>query len=155
MPVLACLLLFWSDLTTMGGDGLESGWRPLPVITDGRIADGWVHVGWGGFNMKTVLKILLVIIGSLVTPLASGAEIRIDPSAPARVTKNQPVGEIQRTTPPANPVRLQDRSLCDEGGPFLGLGASYFQALRDAKYDRPRLNHNLALLASKGSLMVE
>jgi hypothetical protein len=51
---------------------------------------------------------------------------------------------------PANLVRLRDNSLCDDGGPFLGLGASYFQALRDAKYDRPRLNHNLALLASKG-----
>src|SRR5512140_2013485 len=27
----------------------ELNWRPLPLITDGRIADGWVHVGWGGF----------------------------------------------------------------------------------------------------------
>ena len=50
----------------------------------------------------------------------------------------------------ANLVRLQDSSLCDDGGPFLGLGVSYFQALRDAKYDRPRLDHNLSLLASRG-----
>ncbi len=49
-----------------------------------------------------------------------------------------------------NLVRLSGRSLCDESGPFLGLGASYFQALRHAKYDRPRLNSNLAFIASRG-----
>jgi hypothetical protein len=47
-------------------------------------------------------------------------------------------------------VRLIGKSLCDENGPFLGLGVSYFQALRHAKYDRKRLSANLALLASKG-----
>jgi hypothetical protein len=45
---------------------------------------------------------------------------------------------------------LQGYSLCDDAGPFLGLGASYFQALRDAKYDRARLSHNLDVLASRG-----
>lgn len=48
------------------------------------------------------------------------------------------------------PVRLIGRSLCDDDGPFLGLGASYFQALRHAKFDRARLDQNLAFLASKG-----
>ena len=47
-------------------------------------------------------------------------------------------------------VRLSGRSLCDQTGPFLGLGASYFQALRHAKYDRARLNSNLTLLAAHG-----
>jgi len=47
-------------------------------------------------------------------------------------------------------VRLQDRSFHDAGGPFLGLGVSYFQALHDAKFDRERLNQNLTLLAAKG-----
>lgn len=47
-------------------------------------------------------------------------------------------------------VRLSGRSLCDSAGPLLGLGASYFQALRHAKHDRARLNSNLALLASNG-----
>ena len=47
-------------------------------------------------------------------------------------------------------VRLSGRSLCDQTGPFLGLGASYFQALRHAKYDRARLNSNLTLLAANG-----
>lgn len=49
-----------------------------------------------------------------------------------------------------NLVRLSGRSLCDQTGPFLGLGASYFQALRHAKYDRARLDRNLALLATNG-----
>lgn len=49
-----------------------------------------------------------------------------------------------------NVVRVNGKSLVDNGGPFLGLGASYFQALRRAKYDRTRLNSDLAQLASKG-----
>jgi hypothetical protein len=45
---------------------------------------------------------------------------------------------------------LDGNSFCDDDGPFLGLGASYFLALRDAKYDRGRLDQNLAFLSSKG-----
>ncbi len=54
------------------------------------------------------------------------------------------------TVRPTGLVQLKGRSLADGSGPFLGLGASYFQALRDARYDRSRLNHNLALLSAKG-----
>ncbi|MBI4326685.1 MAG: hypothetical protein HY674_15690, partial [Chloroflexi bacterium] len=50
----------------------------------------------------------------------------------------------------ANLVRLREKSFCDDAGPFLALGASYFQALRHAKYDRARLHSNLALFAAKG-----
>ncbi len=52
--------------------------------------------------------------------------------------------------PGTNVVRVSGKSLVDNSGPFLGLGATYFQALRRAKYDRTRLNSDLALLASKG-----
>jgi hypothetical protein len=48
-----------------------------------------------------------------------------------------------------NLVRVNGRSLRDNNGPFLGLGASYFQALRRAKYDRARFTNDLAFLASK------
>ena len=27
----------------------EPTWRPLPLITDGKVDPNWVHVGWGGF----------------------------------------------------------------------------------------------------------
>jgi hypothetical protein len=50
----------------------------------------------------------------------------------------------------ANLARLAGKSFCDNHGPFLALGASYFQALRRAKYDRARLERDLELLASKG-----
>jgi hypothetical protein len=43
-----------------------------------------------------------------------------------------------------NVVRQQGNSFCDSDGPFFGLGASYFQGLHDTKYNRPRLDHNLA-----------
>ncbi|MBN1853879.1 MAG: hypothetical protein JW829_14190 [Pirellulales bacterium] len=49
-----------------------------------------------------------------------------------------------------NLVRLAGTTFCDNDGPFLGLGVSYFQALRRAKYDHARLSSDLALLAEKG-----
>jgi len=27
----------------------DPAWRTLPLITDGKVDPGWVHVGWGGF----------------------------------------------------------------------------------------------------------
>lgn len=46
-------------------------------------------------------------------------------------------------------VRLEGNVLHDENGPFLGLGASYFQALRRAKFDPARFESDLAFLASQ------
>lgn len=50
----------------------------------------------------------------------------------------------------AGPVRVQDHALVDDGGPFLGLGASYFTALWRFKNDRPRLEADLAYLSKQG-----
>ncbi len=47
-------------------------------------------------------------------------------------------------------VRLEGRVLVDSGGPFLGLGATYMQALRHCRFDRPRLHRELAFLATCG-----
>lgn len=30
----------------------ESAWRALPLITNGRPADAWVQIGWGGFSVE-------------------------------------------------------------------------------------------------------
>ena len=50
LPVFVCSLLVWGDPSpSVAADNLESSWRPLPLIVGGRIAGGWVHVGWGGF----------------------------------------------------------------------------------------------------------
>jgi hypothetical protein len=38
----------------------------------------------------------------------------------------------------------------DRRGPYLGLGATYFSALRHARSDRARLHADLDLLRSKG-----
>ena len=47
-------------------------------------------------------------------------------------------------------VSLEGRALRDAGGSFLGLGATYMQALRHCKYDRPRLDAELAFLSRCG-----
>jgi hypothetical protein len=52
------------------------------------------------------------------------------------------------TSAPAssNQVEVQGASLKDAGGPFLGLGASYFQALRRCKFDHGRFISDLDFL---------
>ena len=82
----------------------------------------------------------LARFAALVCAAAAGASLAAAVSEAARL-------DLPRGT---NLVRLSGRSFCDDAGPFLGLGASYFQALRHARYDRARLNSNLAFLASQG-----
>jgi hypothetical protein len=50
----------------------------------------------------------------------------------------------------SGPVRVVEHSLVDDGGPFLGLGASYFTALWRCKNDRQRLESDLAFLSRQG-----
>jgi hypothetical protein len=88
-------------------------------------------------NMKAHMTILVLVCSIIFGANASSA---------SRETQAELLGSLSET----NSVRLKGNSLCDAGGPFLGLGASYFQALHDAKYNRSRLNANLAFLASKG-----
>jgi hypothetical protein len=57
---------------------------------------------------------------------------------------------VARHAPRAGRVRLVDHALADDQGPFLGLGASYFTALWRCKYDRPRLESDLAFLSKQG-----
>jgi hypothetical protein len=90
---------------------------------------------------QTGVALVSAILSLAVTILAC-------PNAGASGVGGQP--EIRGSLRQTSLVRLQGNSFCDAAGPFLGLGASYFQALRDAKFDRPLLNHNLALLSSKG-----
>lgn len=51
---------------------------------------------------------------------------------------------------PQGLVRLDRNVFTDSRGPFLGLGATYMQALRHCKFDRPRLEANLAFLSERG-----
>jgi hypothetical protein len=53
-------------------------------------------------------------------------------------------------TRPAGRVHVVGRSLVDANGPFLGLGVSYFTALWRCKYDRARLESDLAFLSGQG-----
>lgn len=47
-------------------------------------------------------------------------------------------------------VRVVNHGLQDEGGPFLGLGVSYFPALWRCRNDRVRLESDLRFLAAQG-----
>ena len=122
-----------------------------------RFREEWGPDGEG----KTVLKLyrdgvllLTTSVPGLWKPAGHsvriGASPRRDPAAGAPVGAVFSHVKVWDLASGANRVRLQGKSFCDDAGPFLGLGASYFQALRHAKYDRARLTSNLALLASQG-----
>lgn len=52
--------------------------------------------------------------------------------------------------PPRGIVQLDRNTFTDADGPLLGLGVTYMQAFRHCKYDRPRLEANLAFLSQRG-----
>ena len=44
------LAIEWPGASGRGGEvSDEPAWRPLPLVTDGKVAEGWRQVGWGGF----------------------------------------------------------------------------------------------------------
>jgi len=49
MIVLAAALACTLPILPGEEPASEPAWRPLPLITDGKVNPGWVHVGWGGF----------------------------------------------------------------------------------------------------------
>jgi hypothetical protein len=93
-------------------------------------------------------NVVWMALGTAVTLLAGWGHAAGDAGAPlGAMFSNVKVQDFARGS---NLVRFDGKSFCDDGGPFLGLGVSYFQALRHANYDRPRLNRNLSLFAAKG-----
>ena len=51
LSAVICSLTVWGNPsgTLASETNAEPGWRPLPLPSDGHIAEDWVHVGWGGF----------------------------------------------------------------------------------------------------------
>jgi hypothetical protein len=85
----------------------------------------------------TLLLLFLPVAVGFTSPQRSSAEGPGRPSAAARERRS-------------GPVRVVDHSLTDRGGPFLGLGVSYFSALWRCGHDRARLESDLAFLSEQG-----
>src|SRR6266566_4639240 len=49
MIILAAAFTWSLPVLRGAAPDAEPAWRPLPLITDGKVDPGWVHVGWGGF----------------------------------------------------------------------------------------------------------
>ena len=87
------------------------------------------------------LCVALCIVGLCVTVFAAVSVDQVAVVADsARATSSSRQG----------PVRLDGRSLADEGGPFNALGASLFWGLWGERYDPDRLDANLEWLAGLG-----
>ena len=86
--------------------------------------------------MMMSLRCLMVVGCAAFGPLAIGGA---EPAATAKTAQ-------QRT----GPVRVVDHALVDDGGPFLGLGVSYFTALWRCRHDRARLESDLRFLSEQG-----
>jgi 3-keto-disaccharide hydrolase len=51
LPTIVLIAAFACILPVLRGAESTSGpaWRPLPLITDGKVDPNWIQVGWGGF----------------------------------------------------------------------------------------------------------
>ena len=88
--------------------------------------------------MKSAAVLLIGLFAvqpGLPRPSVEGARLRAD-SAPARQAPNV--------------VRAEGRAVADAGGPFNALGATLFWGAWAYKFDRPRLERNLATLSAAG-----
>jgi hypothetical protein len=49
--ISACSVAMLCSLALARGEDTkaEPAWRPLPLTANGKVAEGWCHVGWGGF----------------------------------------------------------------------------------------------------------
>lgn len=135
-------------------DTVRLAWDPNTTY---RFREEWGPDGKGQSMLKVYRdgKLLLTtsVPGAWVPvghTVRLGASPRRDPTAGAPVGAVFSNVKVWNLSPATNLVRLRRTSLCDDAGPFLGLGISYFQALRHAKYDRDRLNRNLGLFAAQG-----
>jgi len=99
------------------------------------------------------MRIALLAFAALTLTLWRDAPnaLSADETAPRSATR---VEDAATAAQPARPrtgrVRIEGRSLVDDDGPFLGLGASYFTALWRCKNDRQRLEADLDFLARQG-----
>lgn len=52
--VAILLMVFAGERVALQGAeaGSADGWRPLPLITDGKVDPQWVQIGWGGFVVE-------------------------------------------------------------------------------------------------------
>ena len=130
----------------------------------------WCPDGAGNTTLKVYRDGVLLLTTSVAgawNPVGHSVRIAASPRRAAdagapvgAIFSNVKVWDLSNTTPAAptatqpangtNLVRIVGKSLYDNNGPFLGLGVSYFQALRRVKYDRARLSSDLALLAANG-----
>jgi len=91
----------------------EAAWRPLPLIVDGKMAEGWCQVGWGGFvvedgALRTACEWKTMII------TLTGSRILVDL-------------EGQRVTE------------CDPAGPSVPRERKWFEPKREP--ERPRMGY--------------
>jgi hypothetical protein len=113
-------------------------------------------------ELPALIFLLLVACGDGATPGGGGAGGASDlvSSSPA-VTASSSSGSRVFGPPydidlpgDAGPrtgrVRLEGNALVDDGGPFVALGATMMWAAWAYKFDRPRLEANLAYLAEHG-----
>ena len=127
----------------LGATGMLVAGRGLDGRSGCTTAERW-RAMWRSWRARWV--VLGVVFNALASPQVGHCALVLD-NALQGSKSNVTLWNLASGT---NVVRLNGKSFCDDAGPFLGLGVSYFQALRHAKFDRARLIRNLALFAAKG-----
>jgi hypothetical protein len=126
---------------TMVPSGDLAASEPLQIHAPGvrqPIPRGWVAV-------PTVVALVFCVVAGFGIPGYGKPLSTVLTSLAAWVD-----GDTQGQNPRRGVVRVAGHSLVDDGGPFLGLGVSYFTSLWRAKHDRARLEADLEFLSRCG-----
>jgi hypothetical protein len=108
---------------------------------------------------KDIMKLSIPLAALAVTWFAASLPSHAqEPDSPAQSDSRNGRQQLEHDTAASGQpgglrggiVRLEGHSLVDDDGPFLGLGISYFSALRRCKYERERLEVDLAFLSRQG-----
>ena len=84
----------------------------------------------------TNLICLVFIVSASFSPVSSG--------------HTEPASTEKQSSGRKGKLRVVDHALLDDGGTFLGLGASYFTAPWRCRQDRQRLESDLRFLSEQG-----
>jgi len=155
MLVLAATFVWSFPILHGAAPTADPAWRPLPLVTDGKVDPGWVHVGWGGFVVDNGflrtecdpkgLGLLVykkerfgkcqirVIFKSKEAKSNSGVYVRIDDGILEQVARPGAAFERDKTDKPSQESLEKMKASAErEEGPWFAVHRGYEIQIADA-----------------------
>jgi len=175
LSMIVCAIAICSNFAIARGaeTKAEPAWRTLPLIANGKVDEGWVHVGWGGFvvedgSLRTDcdpkgLGLLIykkekfgncqlrIVFKTKETNSNSGVYVRIADGILGQV--NQPGAAFARTSGKISDESMKTMKLTSEReeGPWFAVHRGYEVQIMDAADELHRTGAIYSLAPSSAS----